>query len=96
MLRGTLRAGSLGQQRLEAADLAVVLAGAIEELIIVHDRALAGQYLAARADIDVPLVVIGEVRARKNPIGSFGLVEQGHGGLIPRSCTNHPSISADP
>jgi hypothetical protein len=62
--------------RLEAADLAVVLAGAIEELMVVHDRALAGQDLAARADIDVPLVVVDEVRARERPIGSFGLIDR--------------------
>jgi hypothetical protein len=69
--------------RLEAADIAVVLAGAIEELVVVHDRALADQNLAGRADIDVPLVIIGEVLARERPIGSFGLVEHRHVGFDP-------------
>jgi hypothetical protein len=54
----------------EAAEVAVVLAGAMEELEVVHDRALAGQYLAARADPDVPLVVVGEVLTRERPIGN--------------------------
>jgi hypothetical protein len=44
-------------------------------------RALADQHLASRADIDVPLVVIGEVLARERPIGSLGLVEHRHVGF---------------
>jgi hypothetical protein len=75
MLRGTLRAGSLKQQRcLRRQTSQSYLAGAVEELVVVHDRALAGQHFAGRTDIDVPSVVVGEVLARERPIGSFGLV----------------------
>ena len=48
---------------LEAAGIAVVFAGAVQELVIVHDRALAGQHLACGAKVGVALVVIGEVVA---------------------------------
>jgi hypothetical protein len=41
--------------RLEAAGLAVVLAGAIQELVVVQDRARAGQHLANRTEGDIAL-----------------------------------------
>jgi hypothetical protein len=72
LAHGFLRAAA----RLEAADVAVVLAGAIEERRAVVDRcAPCGQHLARRADIDVPLVVIGEVLPRERAVSARGFVE---------------------
>ena len=57
--------------RLEASDLALVLASAIHELFVVYDRALAGQHLAILAKVDVALVVISVVLAREGSIAPF-------------------------
>lgn len=50
--------------RLESASSTVVLARAVEHRrIIIHERARRGQRLAARADVDIVLVVISEIVA---------------------------------
>src|SRR4029453_16694800 len=55
--------------RLQQTAVAIVFAGAIEQCRAVQG-ALAGEHLAAGAEVDIALMVVGEVVAREGPIGS--------------------------
>src|SRR5215471_21035775 len=72
MLRGTLRAGPLGQQR---GFNVQAWQSDLQELVVVHDRSRGGQPLAARAAIDVGFVVVGKVGAREGVVGPLRFVE---------------------
>jgi hypothetical protein len=77
--------------RLKFACIEVVFAGAIEPCCaIIHQRARAGQDLAGWANVDVALMIVGEVFAREVPSARADLSKTGMCGSIPCALTNHP------
>src|SRR4051812_34946699 len=63
---------------LQGAAVAVIFAGPVDQRsAIVHQRAPATQHLAGRAEVDVALVVVGEVAAGEGVVGALRLVEDG-------------------
>ena len=71
LARRLLRAAS----RLEGARSAIARAGSVEEHVIVHDLAGRGEDVERRADVDVALLVEGEVLAREGAVLALGLVD---------------------
>ena len=64
--------------------MTIVLARTVEDCrFIVHQRPCGGEGFAIGAAIDVPGMVISEVRARESSIGTGRLVEDGHMRLDP-------------
>ena len=62
---------------LEGTRRAIACAGSVEEQVIVHDLAGRGEDLERRADVDVALLVEGEVLAREGAVFALGLVDDG-------------------
>jgi hypothetical protein len=48
----------------------------IHELVIVHDCALAREHLAARAEVDIALVIVGKIVARERAVLTVGFAER--------------------
>src|SRR5262249_49874733 len=70
---------------LESACLAVVLARTIEDgCSVVHRRAGRGERLAARAGVDIALMVISELLAREGAVVADRLIEHAHMSRRPR------------
>jgi hypothetical protein len=73
---GTLKAPAIG---LESASCAVRFTGAVEDRrIVIHQSSRRGQHLAARAKVDVALVVIDEIVAREGIVFAGRFVEYSH------------------
>ena len=76
MLRGTFRAGALGQPRLQRAGGTVEFAGAIQQVgAVVDQRTSGGQQLAAGAGVGIAPVIVDEVVAREGSVLARGLLE---------------------
>ena len=73
LARRLLRTASL----LEDARSAIACAGSVEEQVIVHDLAGRGENVERRADVDVALLVEGEVLAREGAVFALGFVDDG-------------------
>ena len=63
---------------LEGARIAVGLAGSVVKQVIVHDLAGRSQSVERRADVDVALLVEGEVLAREGAVLALGFVDDGN------------------
>src|SRR5207247_6879525 len=68
---------------LEGARSAIACAGSVEEQVIVHDLAGRGEDLERRADVDVALLVEGEILAREGAVFALGFVDDRNVGCAP-------------